>query len=99
MNNILCLQLVNGMELMGKLDKENENSISLKDVAQIATIPNQAGQMSVGLFPWLPYAEKSEFQIQNHNIVVKFIPGLDMVNNYNKFFGSGIQIASASALR
>ena len=99
MKNLLCMQLVNGIELMGRIDSQTDSSIILKEVAQVASIPNASGQMNVGLFPWLPYAEKSEFEIGKHNIVVQFTPGLDLTNSYNKFFGSGIQIASASALR
>jgi hypothetical protein len=98
---IMGIQLVNGTDLIGTITGLNDNSastITIEDPAQVAMMPGQGGSpnsMSIGLLPWVPYSEESKFVIQKDKIVTSFTPSVDLINNYNRIFGSGIQIASS----
>ena len=98
---IMGVQLVNGTDLIGTIDGLNDSSvssISIEDPAQVAMMPSQGGapnSMSIGLLPWIPFSEESKFTIQKDKIVTSYTPSVDLINNYNRLYGSGIQIASS----
>lgn len=98
---IMGVQLVNGTDLIGTingLDDNSIDSISIEDPAQVAMMPSQGGapnSMSIGLLPWIPFSEETKFIIQKDKIVTSFTPSVDLINNYNRIFGSGIQITSS----
>ena len=98
---IMGVQLVNGTDLIGTidgLDDKRDHSIVIEDPAQVAMMPSQGGapnSMSIGLLPWIPFSEESKFKIKKDKIVTTFTPSFYMINNYNRIFGSGIQIASS----
>ena len=98
---IMGVQLVTGTDLIGSivgLDDNGAHAISIEDPAQVAMMPSQGGasnSMSIGLLPWIPYSEESKFIIQKDKIVTSFTPSVDLINNYNRIFGSGIQIATS----
>jgi hypothetical protein len=55
--------------------------------------------MGVALMPWIPFSDNKEFTIKSNMVVTEYTPSVELINRYNSMFGSGIQIASASALR
>lgn len=94
MSDVICLKLMSGEEVVGKLVERNIEYIKLKDVASIIMMPGgQTGQVGLGLMPFLPYAENKAFHFSRSLIMIDFDPNIDMLNNYNRMFGSGIQIA------
>ena len=96
MDKIMCLKLSSGEEVVGKMSDKQATQTLMKDVASIIMMPGQAqGQYSLGLMPFLPYAGEKTFAFSSQHILVEFEPGLDMLNNYNRMFGSGIQIATS----
>lgn len=96
MSDVVCLKLMSGEEVVGKLMERNIEYIKLKDVASIVMMPGgQSGQVGLGLMPFLPYAESKAFHFNRQFVVIDFDPNIDMLNNYNRMFGSGIQIAKA----
>lgn len=97
---IMGIQLLNGTDLIGSITglDNGGSTITIEDPAQVAMMPSQGGapnSMSIGLLPWIPYSEESKFIIQKDKIVTHFTPSVDLINNYNRIFGSGIQIASS----
>ena len=96
MDKIMCLKLSSGEEVIGKLSFEGTAQTVVKDVASVIMMPGQAqGQYSLGLMPFLPYADGKTFAFNSQHVNVQFEPSLDMLNNYNRMFGSGIQIATS----
>jgi len=97
MSDIKCLKLISGEEVIGNLVVSKEGSVELKDVAAVMMMPSQSGNgsVSLGLMPFLPYADTKSIVFARASIVVEFDPNLDMINNYNRMFGSGIQIAKS----
>lgn len=92
MGKVVCLKMVSGEELIG----QDNGSELYSDLAAIMMVPgnHNNGQVGLGLMPFLPYAEDSELHIPDTHIMIKFSPSDDMLNNYNRIYGSGIQIAS-----
>lgn len=93
MDNIICLKLTTGDEIMGKLIQEGTAELRLSDVAGIMMMPSASGQMNLGLMPFLPYSDLKAFSFKMEHIMVRHAPSVDLLNNYNRMFGSGIQIA------
>ena len=98
---IMGVQLVNGTDLIGSitgLGDDSAHSITIERPSQVAMMPSKDGNpnsMSVGLLPWIPYSDEDKFVIQKDKIVTSFTPAIDLINNYNRIFGSGIQITSS----
>jgi hypothetical protein len=94
MEKIVCLKLLSGEEVVGKFHEKNGAVTTLKEVASIVMMPGASqGQVGLGLMPFLPYAEGKTYSFNNAHVMVEFDPNVDMLNNYNRMFGSGIQIA------
>lgn len=100
MTKIKCIRLVAAEELIGEFVAETEKTVTIRTPASVLIVPGQAGgsQISIGLMPWLPYSDDDEFEISRANIVAIHNPSVDLINNYNRMFGSGIQIAAAGSL-
>lgn len=93
-DDIICFKLINGEELIGT--RVQDNDCALKDAAAVMTMPNhQTGQLNIGLAPFLPYSDDKVYEFTKESIIVRFTPNMDLINNYNRMFGAGIQIASS----
>jgi hypothetical protein len=53
--------------------------------------------MGVAIAPYMPYAD-GNVTLYSNAIAADCKPDVNLVNEYNKIFGSGIQIAPASVL-
>lgn len=99
MSNLKCIRLVAGEEVMGDVDESSETHVKVRTPASIHLVPGQSSQqVSIGLLPWLPYSDDDVFTIGRDKIVTIHTPSVDLINNYNRLFGSGIQIAGAGTL-
>lgn len=95
---IKCLRLIAGEEIIGDVIS-SEGSYDVRSPAGIHMVPggHQGQQVSIGLLPWLPYSDDEVFSIAADKVICVHNPSTDLINNYNRLFGSGIQIASAGA--
>ncbi len=93
---IKVFKLINGEELIAKVETST-NGYLLKDPAAIVIQQTEKG-VGVGLAPYMPYA-LSQITLNNTAVVSEASPNLNMENEYNRIFGSGIQIASAGAIK
>ena len=93
---IKVFKLLNGEEIIAKTEV-NGLGYTLSDPAAIVIQQTEKG-VGVGLAPYMPYA-LSEITLNTTAVVSEASPNLNMENEYNRIFGSGIQIASASALK
>jgi len=96
MENIVVYKMVTGEELIGEVFNRYDSFIELKNPAQIILQRTEQG-MGVGLAPYMPYVE-GNLNLSRSAILADGIPNQQMANEYNRIFGSGIQIAPASAL-
>lgn len=93
---IKVYKLIDGTELIGEVFNYYDQTIELKKPAQIIVQQSERG-MGVGLAPYMPYIE-GNVHLHRSAIASEGSPVEQMQNEYNRLFGSGIQIAPASAL-
>ena len=94
--NIKVFKLISGEELIAEVFATYEAYMNVKNPAQI--VLQQTGQgVSVALAPYMPYIE-GNVNLQRHAVAAEGEPNQQMANEYNRIFGSGIVVASASAL-
>jgi hypothetical protein len=90
-------KMINGEDIMGEVfNSPMMDPIELKNPSQIVLQRTETG-MGVALAPYMPFAD-GNVKIHKHAIASECTPDQNMVNEYNRIFGSGIQIAPASAL-
>lgn len=92
---IRVFKLLNGEEIIAET-KGVDGGYKLTDPAAIV-IQQTAQGVGVGLAPYMPYAEK-DITLFKTAIATEGIPAQNMANEYNRIFGSGIEVVSASAL-
>jgi hypothetical protein len=95
MDNIKVFKLISGEELIAKVEATGYGF----DCETVATILMQQTKEGVGLalMPYMPYSE-GNVQLFRGSIASQGTPSTKMVNEFNRLFGSGIEIAPASAL-
>ena len=81
--------------IIGQVSEE-KTCIKVKQPVQVIVQPTKEGPM-MAFAPFLDFSEEFEKGIVLHyeDILTINNPVVDLQNQYNKFFGSGIQIASA----
>jgi hypothetical protein len=96
MNDVKVFKMINGEEIIGELFNWKAGEYELKNPAQIVLQRTEKG-MGVAIAPYMPYAD-GNVTLYKSAIAGECKPDVNLVNEYNKIFGSGIQIAPASVL-
>lgn len=97
MNKVKVFKLINGEELISEVFNTYDGSYELKNPANIMLQQTGNGQMGVGIAPYMPYAD-GNVRLNWTAIAAEAEPEQSMINEYNRIFGSGIEVVSASAL-
>ena len=94
MSDIKCVKLITDQDLIGKVEFDVLGNINITDPAMIVMIPSESSEkMSLGLVPWVQYSEQKTFRLEKSNVLTTFDPVLNVLNNYNRIYGSGIVVA------
>lgn len=97
MSNIKLYKLISGEEIIGEWKSTVDNVYRLNKPATIVMQRTEQG-VGIALMPYLPYAV-SDVEIFKHAVASVAEPDIKLINEYNRIFGSGIEIVSASALK
>jgi len=89
-------KMINGEDIIGEEVKADSTFYEIKSPAQVVLQRTETG-MGVALAPFMPYAT-GNISLFYSAIAAECTPDQNMVNEYSRIFGSGIQIAPASAL-
>lgn len=75
---------------------ETSAAVVLKNPVQIISQPSREGSV-MNFVPFLEYSEefKTGIVLDSNDILCMTTPVKELLNEYNKLFGSGIQIASS----
>lgn len=95
-NDIKVFKTINGEEIIAEVFNSFDRWYELKNPAQIILQRTETG-MGVAIAPYMPYAD-GNVQLWKNAIAADCSPDINLKNEYNKIFGSGIQIAPASVL-
>ena len=94
--SIVVFKIVSGEEIIGEVFNPYDSHYDIKLPAVVMLQRTEQG-VGVALMPYMPYCgDKVSFY--KNSIVAVGEPSQNMVNEYNRLFGSGIQVAPASAL-
>lgn len=93
---IKCITLKTAQTLMGDIDESN-STLKIKKPVQVIVQPGQNGQPMMGFAPFLEFTTEfdSGILIGKDDILAITTPVVELENQYNKMFGSGIEIVSA----
>ena len=96
MSEVKVFKMINGEEIIGELFSWKDGTYEIKNPAQIILQRTDKG-MGVAIAPYMPYSD-GNINLYKSAIASDCKPDQNLVNEYNKIFGSGIQIAPASVL-
>lgn len=94
--NIVVFKLVSGEEVIGEVFNTFDSTEQIKNPAIVMMQRTEQG-MGVALIPYLPYCD-GNISFHKNGIIAEGEPSQNMKNEYNRIFGAGIEIVSASAL-
>ena len=97
MNKVKVFKMINGEEIISEVFNVFSEHFELKNPANIMLQQTGNGQMGVGIAPYMPYAD-GNVSLYKNAIAAEAEPEQSMINEYNRIFGSGIEVVSASAL-
>jgi len=89
---IKIVRFINGDELIGSYIEGTDDKFSMRDIAVIHMMPGQGGQVNLGLLPFAPYAEELTLDFKHSTVTTIFTPNRELLNNYNRLFGSGLVV-------
>ena len=94
---VIVFKMINGEEIMGEVFNTFNDLWEIKHPSQIILQRNEAGNMGVAIAPYMPYAD-GNIKLYKQAVAAHCEPDKNLVNEYNRIFGAGIQIAPASVL-
>lgn len=94
--SIVVFKLVSGEEIIGEIFTVSDSHYDVKNPSVIMLQRTEQG-VGVALMPYMPYCDGA-VTFYKHTLVALAEPSQNMVNEYNRLYGSGIQVAPASAL-
>lgn len=94
LSGVKIIRLMNGEEIIGSMSQTGD-TVSVTDPVIIQMIPNGEGQVGLAMIPFAPYAEEDTFIFSWAHIVTAYTPSKDLYNQYNRKFGSGLQLATS----
>jgi len=94
--NIKLVTFKTNQTIMASIDCVDDNTIIMKEPVQVIIQPTKDGPM-MGFSPFLDYAMEfnTGIKIMMNDVLCITTPSRELENQYNKVFGSGIQIASS----
>ena len=94
--NIYIFKIVSGEEIIGELFNTYADDYQIKTAA-VVMMQQTAQGVGIALMPFMPYTE-GDIMLNKSNVTATAVPSQNMINEYNRLYGSGIQVAPASAL-
>jgi len=80
------IKLITGEEIVAEMNAGINTTWLLKNPMRLMMV----GEGQLAFMPYLMFAEEEEVEIDDKHIVHCLTPTLDIQNNYNRKFGSGI---------
>ena len=94
--SIVVFKISSGEEIIGEVFVPLGEVVKIKNPAVIMLQKTENG-VGIALMPYMPYCDNVvEFYLSS--IVAEGEPNQNMINEYNRIYGAGIQVAPASVL-
>jgi len=99
MSNIKLLTFKTQQTIIAQVIDEGDVGYKIKNPVQVIAVPPRSANDTggVGFAPYLAYCEEFDkgITIKKDDVFCETTPVLDLLNQYNRMFGSGIEIAPA----
>ena len=97
---VKIIVLLNGQHMIGKVIKEDEKELTIEAPAVILTGEDGKEQkrMSLAFAPFLPFSSDKVFAFRSDMVLTTSIPAEALTNEYNRMFGSGLDIITKPSL-
>jgi len=95
MSNVQGFTLVSGEIIVASVENQDEDTLSVTSPAQIILQQMDHERMGISMIPYLPFSV-NKLTFTQHAIASYFDVNTQILNEYNRLYGSGIQIADAS---
>lgn len=89
-------KLIGGEDVIASVKENTPNFVVLQDPATIIIQNDGSGRMGLGLAPYAPYAKDGTTTLFLSAVAAVCTPDLKLENEYNRLFGSGIEIMTSS---
>lgn len=94
--SIVVFKITSGEEIIGEVFNPLGEVVEIKNPAVVMMQRTEQG-VGIALMPYLPYCD-GNISFYRNCIVAEGEPSQNMINEYNRIYGAGIQVAPASAL-
>lgn len=86
--------------IIGDLDCTKEGKVKIKKPVQVYMQPGEDGKTMMGFAPFLEFCEEfvTGIEVDANEVLCITTPIKDLLNQYNKVFGSGIQVPTKEEL-
>lgn len=91
---IQILKLITGEELIGEVTSHGDYTIKQPCALQMV-VSRTDNTPSMSLIPYAFYVEEHTITVSRETVIWVAKPVTEVYNQYNRIFGSGIQLASA----
>lgn len=91
--SIKAIKLISGEDVIFTLVKEEADRFTIKSPAVVVMQRTEDGKYGVGLQPYAPLAE-GNIELYKSALSASFDVNVQIENEYNRIFGSGIVIAN-----
>ena len=89
---VKVLKLINGEDIIGDYE-EKDGKFYISSPARLLQMPTEDGGMNMGIMPWIPFSKDTEVVIKPENLIIDPMEAADDIRSeYNKRFGSGLDI-------
>ena len=99
MSQIKLVTFKTQQTIICNLEYTDDYNLKVKNPIQVISVPPRTANDSggVGFAPYLSYSEEFDTGIilKHEDVFCVTTPVIDLINQYNKMFGSGIEIAPA----
>jgi F0F1-type ATP synthase alpha subunit len=89
--NIQCIKTTLGEDIIANVEQTLSGDIKLSYPLMIMLIP-QDGQYTIGLAPYLSFANSKTFPYKKEHVMMMFEPATELRNEYVRITGQGIVI-------
>jgi len=98
MDNIMMVRLINGEELIAKVQLADDMLQIIKPAGIVMQGDPSTGRAQMGLVDFLPMASKKEISLHVSKILFTYEPMADVENAYNSMFGSGLVVPQKKSI-
>jgi hypothetical protein len=97
MSSVKIFTLKTTQTLIGTVVEESINEFKVKLPVQIVIQPGKEGDINLAFAPFLEFAEefKSGISFPKDAILTVNTPATELLNEYSRIFGAGIQVAKS----